>query len=79
MAAITGGATGAYTAAGTETLNTFIVDVFRPQQRYVRAELTRTAANAVVNGILAIRYKGNKAPFAIDATCLASTFISPLA
>lgn len=79
MAAITGGATPAYTALGTETLNTFIVDIFRPIQRYLRVALTRTAANTVVNSIIAIQYHGTKLPPALDATVLASAFIAPTA
>lgn len=79
MAAIAGGATPAYTAAGTETLNSFIVEVYRPQQRYLRAVLTRATANAVVDTIIAIQYCGTKLPPTLDATVLAAAFVAPTA
>lgn len=45
-----------------------IVDIYRPQERYVRAVFSRATANAVLDGITAIQYKGSKAPSTHDAT-----------
>jgi hypothetical protein len=77
MTAIPAGNTAAYTALGTETLNGFQVDVYRPQQEFLRAVLTRSAANAVVNSIVAIQYQANHKPTVQDASVLASAFVAP--
>lgn len=45
-----------------------IVDIYRPKERYVRAVFDRGTANAVLDGIIAIQYKGKKAPTTQDAT-----------
>jgi hypothetical protein len=62
-AAITG-ATCTYTAASTTDTDNklLILDVVRPVKRYIYATLTRGTQNCVCNGILAIKYRGNKAP-----------------
>lgn len=61
FAAITGGSTDAMADADSNKL--LFVDVYRPQNRYVRAVVDRGTANAVIDGVLAIRYCGDKAPF----------------
>jgi hypothetical protein len=51
--------------AGTATANLadadggklLIVDVFKPTKRYVRASVQRGTANAVINGVIAERYR----------------------
>jgi hypothetical protein len=54
---------GPFTAGASDYDNKDIaVDVYRPTKRYVFATLTRTTANAVVNGIYAIRYRGRELP-----------------
>ncbi len=81
MVTITG-ATATHTdaGAGADSSKCLIVDVFRPQQRYVRAAFTRTAANAVLQGILAIQYMAGKKPTVQDVTTiLASTQVAPAA
>ena len=45
-----------------------VVDVYRPQERYVRAVFSRAVAGAVLDGIIAIQYKGMKKPTTHDAT-----------
>jgi len=53
-----------------------MLDVFRPKQRFVRAVLYRGTANAVVDGVIAIRYEAKKQPTVQDATTVsASLFV----
>ena len=66
-------ATAAFTADGTSADDkALVVDVYDPALRYVFASLTRTAANAVVNGIIAIQYKAEFKPTTQAATVIAS-------
>lgn len=54
-----------------------VVDVFKPGERYIQANITPATQNAVILGITAIRYNGRVKPDA-NATLLASTqLISP--
>ena len=47
----------AFTAGASDADNKFLVlDVVRPEKRYLRAVLTRGSQNAVVEGIWAIKY-----------------------
>lgn len=61
FANITGGSTSAM--ADGDSNKMLFVDVFKPQNRYVRAVVDRGTANAVIDGVLAIQYVGDKAPF----------------
>jgi len=71
--AITGAATAAYTATATDADNKLlVVDVLRPAQRYVFCILSRTAANAVVDGIIAIQYNAKALPVTQSSDVLAS-------
>lgn len=66
-------ATAAFTADGTSADDkALVVDVYDPMLRYVFASLTRTAANAVVNGIIAIQYKAEYKPTTQAAAVIAS-------
>lgn len=66
-------ATAAFTADGTSADDkALVVDVYDPALRYVFASLTRTAANAVVNGIIAIQYTAEFKPTTQAATVIAS-------
>jgi hypothetical protein len=66
-------ATAAFTADATSADDkALVVDVYDPALRYVFASLTRTAANAVVNGIIAIQYKAEFKPTTQAATVIAS-------
>lgn len=38
------------------------LDLLRPRKRYVRCVVDRGTANAVIDGMLAIQYRGSKAP-----------------
>lgn len=51
------------------------VDVYRPTDRYVRAEIDRSGANTVTETFFAIQYRGRKAPVTSIAT--QETHISP--
>jgi len=66
-------ATAAFTAGASDADNkVLVVDVFDPALRYVFASLTRTTANAVVDGIIAIQYTAELRPTTQDASVLAS-------
>lgn len=66
-------ATAAFTAGASDADNkVLVVDVFDPALRYVFASLTRTTANAVVDGIIAIQYTAELRPTTKDASVLAS-------
>lgn len=68
-------ATAAFTAdASSADSKVLVIDVARPTLRYQFAVLTRTAANAVVGGIIAIQYAAAKKPTAHDASVIASAF-----
>ncbi len=70
---VTQKATSAFTAGASDADNTaLVVELYDPALRYVFASLTRTTANAVVNGIVAIQYKAEFRPTTQDATVLAS-------
>lgn len=53
-----------------------VVDVYRPQERYVRAVVARATANAVIDSVIAIQYKGRKAPVTEDTTVAASKYVN---
>lgn len=66
-------ATAAFTAGASDADDkALVVDVYDPAMRYVFASLTRTTANAVVNGIVAIQYKAEFRPTTQAATVIAS-------
>ena len=44
------------------------LDIYRPQERFVRCVVDRGTANAVIDGVLAIQYKGRLTPTIQDAT-----------
>lgn len=54
-----------------------VVDVIRPNYRYVFPRLKRGTANAVIDGIIAIQYRGREVPVTQGATVLASALIGP--
>lgn len=58
-----------------------VLDIYRPLKRYMRPVLVRGVANAVVDGIWAIQYCGDKAPTVQDATTIALSKlkVSPIA
>lgn len=62
-----------FTAGDTDAdSKALIVDVYDPALRYVFASLTRTTANAVVGGIIAIQYQPDSKPTSQSASVIAS-------
>lgn len=73
-------ATAAFTAGASDADNkALVLDVYDPALRYVFASLTRTVANAVVDGIIAIQYMADLRPTTQDATVLASNIAAGVA
>jgi len=50
------------------------VDIFQPRERYLQCNVTPAVANAVICGVIAIKYKGTKAP-AVTTNLLKSTYL----
>lgn len=72
---VTQKATDAFTAGAADAdSKALVVDVYRPTLRYVFVELTRTTANAVVGGIIAIQYSAANKPTTQAASVIASAF-----
>jgi hypothetical protein len=72
---VTQKATDAFTADGTSADSKVImVDVYKPAMRYVFGSLTRTAADAIVGGIIAIQYNAKTKPTSQHASVIASAF-----
>lgn len=70
------GATAAHTATATDAdSKLLVVDVCQPLERYLRAVLTRTAADAVVGSILAFQYRASELPVTQSADVLVSTLL----
>lgn len=75
MAAV--GNTTAWTADATNADNKILLaDIRNPRERYLRAVLTRTTANAVVDGILAIQYNESVAPVAQASEVIAQVLLT---
>ncbi|HEV7293490.1 MAG TPA: hypothetical protein VGN79_14340 [Devosia sp.] len=49
-----------------------VLDVVRPERRYLRARLTRNTQSAAINGIFAVKYGPSQAPVTQGASVLAS-------
>jgi len=55
-----------------------VLDVFQPVTRYVKPVVIRGTANAVINCVIAILYRGHKKPLVEDATVSQlAAFVSP--
>lgn len=68
--------------AGTKVVpgdngDSFLIDVYKPTDRYVRCEVDRGGAATAVGAIFAIQYQGRKAPVTHGTTIDAETHISP--
>lgn len=74
--AVSGGAAAAYTAA-SDSNHYLVTDVIRPTGRYSYAQLTRTAQNAAIDGILAIQYNADTKPVAQPAALVAAALSTP--
>jgi hypothetical protein len=62
------------TVAADDDNQMAIVDVWNPRERYLRCVVDRGTANAVVDGIIAIKYGARKRPVTLGATVVASEF-----
>jgi len=71
--------TTVYTVPATPAALTSIqVDVFKPKERYLQANITPAVQNAVICGMVAIQYKGHNCPVVNEATVVKSTrLVSP--
>lgn len=66
-----------FTAGATSADNKMLVlDVYKPRQQFVRAKLTRTTADAVVSGIVAIQYGATSLPTSHDAAVIAQALLN---
>ena len=68
---IAGAATAA--AADADSNKLLVVDVRRPTHRYVRPVVLRATANAVINSVIAILYRGAVAPSVQDAAVVSQS------
>jgi len=67
-------------AADADGTKLLVLDVVKPTLRYLKPVLDRGTANAVLDGIISIRYKGSKSPVTQGSTVAASAiFASPAA
>jgi len=57
---------------------TFYIDLFRPEERYVRLVVDRATQNAVVSSAHYIQYKGSKAPSTHGSNVSGETHVSPI-
>lgn len=55
-------------AADADSNKALVLDLFRPPHRYIKAVVERGTANAVINGVIAIQYRGDKLPAPLDAS-----------
>lgn len=71
--------TTVYTVPATPAaLTSILVDVFKPKERYLEANITPAAQNAVICGMIAIQYRGHVCPAVQDATVVKATrLVSP--
>ncbi len=69
--AVTGAAVS-FTAS-TNTITQISIDVIRPTKRYVYVNVTRTTANAVIDGITATQYRSRAVPTTQPATLSSAT------
>ena len=60
--------------ADADSNKCLVLDVYRPQERYVRPVVVRGTANAVIDGVLAVQYAGMVKPTAHDVTVKAAEF-----
>jgi hypothetical protein len=69
----------AQTVADDDDDLAFIIDIVKPEERYVKPFVDRGTANAVVESIIAIQYGPRKAPTTNGATIGGSeTHVSPI-
>lgn len=73
-------AAATFTAAASDAdSKVLMVDVYNPALRYMFASLTRTTADAVVGGVIAIQYQADQKPTTQHATVIASAIAAGVA
>ena len=76
MAELAGSTT--YTVTSSDTTGGILVaDIYRPEERYLRASIDIATQNAVIGGIVAIQYSGRKQPMANSGAFNVDVLISP--
>ncbi len=65
--------------ADTDDNKIAMIDIRRPSKRYVRPAVTRATANVVIDGVVAVLYRGEMTPAAAHSTAVrvAERFNSP--
>lgn len=58
--------------ADADSNKMLLLDIYRPRERYVRCVVDRGTANAVIDSVVAVKYKGRKLPIAQGSTVAAS-------
>jgi|TARA_Y100000310_G_scaffold271213_1_gene285611 hypothetical protein len=58
----------AQVVADSDDDQAFIIDCYRPQERYLKVIIDRATANAVLDGITAIQYGPRKLPVSDDSS-----------
>jgi len=56
-----------------EDTKALVLDIYQPLERYVRCQIVRATANAVVDGVIAIQYGARVTPTTNDSTTVADT------
>jgi len=57
--------------------HSFLLDIYKPRERYVKATITRAGADTVTGDVYAILYGPRLAPTTHGATISRETFVSP--
>lgn len=75
MATLSG--TSSQDAAGASDQDDLLMllDLYRPEERYIRAQVVRATANVEIDGVIAIRYRGVKKPITQGSTVLDTTLL----
>lgn len=72
MALLTGAEAGATADATSADNKLLAVDVYKPSNRYLEAQVFHVTANAPFDGVFAIKYRGRQMPVTQGSTVLAS-------
>lgn len=80
MAEIAGTAAHTITAANAAlTQSCIVVDVYKPLERYIQCNVTPATQNAVILGVVAIRYNGRIGPQADGDSVILQTLLASAA
>ncbi len=61
-----------------DDLDSFLIDVYRPLERFVRLEIDRGGANTITGDVYAVQYGPRVLPTSHGSTIDAETHISPI-